>query len=373
MRTATIARAACVGGFALAILSGCRANAEVGTTLTVPAGFHVEVVSNQVPGARFIAVAPNGDLIVSETSRGRVVAIHPGSPADATPTVILSGESLPHGLAFRGDDLYVATWAGVLKGPYSREAGYKPQALFSDMPEAGDHNNRSLALAADGTIFVSSGSDCNVCVEMNPRLATVLRYEPDGRNGAIYARGLRNASGMAFDSHGVLWAVVNQRDNIGPTQAVTDNLPPDELVRVRPQADYGWPYCYPTQHKLLPNPEFGDPKKCTDGMPADFEIQAHAAPLGIVFYDARSYPARYRGAAFVALHGSWNRSVPSGDKVIAILFRNGRPDKVEDFVTGWLQPSGRYAGRPVGVAIAPDGSLYISDDTGFIYKVRYAR
>jgi len=351
------------------MLGGCRATAA--GSLRAPPGFHIELVSDQVPGARFIAVAPSGDLIVSETARGRVVAIRPGSAVDEAPKVILSGEALPHGLAFRGDDLYVATWAGVLKGAYSSSSGYKPQTLFSDMPEAGDHNNRALALGPDGSIFVSSGSDCNVCIEMNGRLATVLRYDAGGQNGEIYASGLRNASGLAFDPQGSLWAVVNQRDDIGPTQEITDNLPPDELVRVQRHGDYGWPYCYPLHHTLLPNPEFGDPKKCSGGVPADFEIQPHSAPLGIVFYEGKNFPARYRDAAIIALHGSWNRSTPSGDKVVAVFFKNGRPQSIEDLVTGWLQPSGRYAGRPVGLALARDGTLYVSDDGGFIYKVRY--
>jgi len=352
--------------FDFSALTACRA-----ATLSAPPGFHVEVVSSKVPGARFIAVAPNGDVIVSETTRGRVVAIRAGAAADEEPTVILDGVELPHGLAFRGDDLYVATWSGVLKGRYVRRSQLKPKTLVSDMPESGDHNDRALALAGDGTIYVSSGSDCNVCVEPNPRLATLLRYDADGRNGTIYASGLRNASGLAFDARGVLWAVVNQRDNVGPSQDVTDNLPPDELIRIKSKANYGWPYCYPSHHMRLPNPEFDNTKLCKDSPPADFEIQAHSAPLGIQFYEGKSFPSRYRGAAFVALHGSWNRSSPAGDKVVAIFFRNGQPESIEDFVTGWLQPNGWYAGRPVGVAVARDGSLYISDDSGFVFKVKF--
>ncbi len=210
---------------------GCGATAR-GSDPHVPKGFTLSVVSDRVPGARFLAVAPNGDVLVAQTGAGRVVAIDPKLAPSQTPRVVITGLSLPHGLRFRGADLYVATWSGVLKGRYSAQAPLQATVLFSDMPEAGDHNHRALALGQDGSIFVSSGSDCNVCVEMNARLGTVLRYDGNGRNGAVYAMGLRNASGLDFDDHGVLWAVVNQRDNIGPTQAVTDERPPDELVRI---------------------------------------------------------------------------------------------------------------------------------------------
>lgn len=350
---------------------GCGVTTARGSELHVPKGFTLSVVSDKVPGARFLAVAPNGDVIVAQTRAGRVLAIDPNGAAGQTPRVVISGLSLPHGLAFRGDELYVATWSGVLRGRYSAQGPLQATVLFSDMPEGGDHNDRALALGQDGSVFVSSGSDCNVCVEMNPRLATVLRYDGDGRNGSIYASGLRNASGLDFDEHGLLWAVVNQRDNIGPTQAVTDERPPDELVRIERGADYGFPYCYPLHHKMLSNPEFTATHRCAAAHPADFEFQAHSAPLGLLFYRGRNFPERYHGAAFVALHGSWNRSTPTGDKVVAVFFKSGRPTKVEDFATGWLQPDGSYAGRPVGLALARDGSLYVSDDSGFVYRIRY--
>ncbi|MDQ6780718.1 MAG: PQQ-dependent sugar dehydrogenase [Candidatus Eremiobacteraeota bacterium] len=318
-----------------------------------------------------MAVAPNGDVLVAQTGAGRVVAIDPKLAPSQTPRVVITGLSLPHGLRFRGADLYVATWSGVLKGRYSAQAPLQATVLFSDMPEAGDHNHRALALGQDGSIFVSSGSDCNVCVEMNARLGTVLRYDGNGRNGAVYAMGLRNASGLDFDDHGVLWAVVNQRDNIGPTQAVTDERPPDELVRIERGTDYGFPYCYPLHHAMLPNPEFPDTHRCAAAHPADFEFQAHSAPLDLLFYRGHNFPAHYQGAALVAFHGSWNRSTPTGAKVVAVFFKSGHPVRVEDFATGWLQPDGSYTGRPVGLALARDGSVYVSDDSGLIYRIRY--
>jgi glucose/arabinose dehydrogenase len=181
--------------------------------LSAPSGFHVTFVSKHVPGARFMAFAPNGDLVVAETQPGNVVVIRPGSSPAAYPASFGSALALPHGAAFFAGKLYVATWSGVIRYNYPSTA---PTTLFSNMPEGGDHNQRSLAIAADGSIFVSSGSNCNVCGESNPRFATVLHYGVGDATGAIYARGLRNASGMAFDASGTLWAVVNQRDTHRP-------------------------------------------------------------------------------------------------------------------------------------------------------------
>jgi glucose/arabinose dehydrogenase len=336
--------------------------------LEVPTGFRIEVVSNRIDGARFLAAAPNGDIIVSEIGRGQVVAVRPGSPLGTEPVVIARGLEKPNGLAFRGNDLYIATWSGIVVIPdYPRGKG-SPRVLFDDMPRNGDHNARALALAADGSIYISSGSDCNVCVEHDPRLATILHYSPDGREGRIYASGLRNASGLALDHEGRLWAVVNQRDNLTPDHT---DLPPEELDLVREGGNYGWPTCYPAGSRRLPNPEFGS-ASCAGMLPTTLNFQAHSAPLQAVFYDGMLFPQRYRGALFVAFHGSWNRQPPTGYKVVAVTFADGRPTGVEDFVTGWLTNTSRVLGRPVGLAVAADGSLYISDDTGYLFHVEYA-
>ncbi len=335
--------------------------------LQAPPGFTVSVVSSRIPGARFIAVAPNGDVVVSEISSGRVVAVHPGAPVDAAPSLVAEGLPIPNGVAFRGDDLYIATWTGVrvIRG-YS-SGNRTLTELFNDMPRNRDHNARAIALASDGSIFVSSGSSCNVCTESDPRLATILRYNADGGGGGIYASGLRNASGLAFDAQGRLWAVVNQRDNLTPDHT---NLPPDELDMIQAGGNYGWPTCYPTGDTRLPNPEFPQ-ASCIGFLPTTLNFQAHSAPLEAVFYNASSFPAHYRGALFVAFHGSWDRIPPTGYKVVAVTFADGVPTGTEDFVTGWLTGDGRVVGRPVGVAVALDGSLYVSDDHGYLLHVVY--
>jgi len=317
-----------------------------------------------------MAFAPNGDLVVTEPDSGNIVVIPPGLSPDAQPSVFASGLSIPHGVAFFGGKLYVATWSGVVRYDYPANS---PTTLFSNMPQSGDHNRRALAIAGDGSIFVSSGSNCNICDESDSRFATVLRYGVGDTVGTVFAHGLRNVSGLTFDASGRLWATVNQRDNIGPTQATTDNLPPDELDLVSSNGSFGWPQCYPNPSAAnrLPNPEYPS-ANCSGETPAALNFQAHSAPLGIVFYTGSQFPAAHQGNAFVAFHGSWNRTVPTGDKVVEVSFSGGAPTGYSDFITGWLQ-GGTYHGRPVGLAVGPDGSLYISDDSlGYVYRVTYA-
>lgn len=332
--------------------------------ISVPEGFTIELVSARIGRARFIAVAPNGDVLVSQISRGRVIAVSPGAEPQAEPRIVAEGLDLPNGLAFRGSDLYIATWTGVVLVPdYPRGSA---RVLFSNLPRNGMHNARSLAVAPDGSVFVSVGSDCNVCKEGDSRLATVLHYAVDGSSGRIFAAGLRNASGLAFDAAGRPWAVVNQRDNLTPSHT---DLPPDELDLLVEGGDYGWPSAYPAGGARLPNPEFPGAETASF-LPATFEFQAHSAPLQAAFYEGTGFPEEYRGSLFVAFHGSWNRDPPTGYKVVAVRFEGGKPVSVSDFATGWLVGR-RVLGRPVGVAFAPDGSLYISDDTGYLFRVSY--
>jgi glucose/arabinose dehydrogenase len=277
----------------------------------------------------------------------------------------LSAKELAHGVAFHGSELFVASWSGLTRLHYPPGPADRPVTLSADMPQGGDHNLRALAIAADGTLFVSSGSDCNVCNESDPRFATVLRYGAGSAHGQVYARGLRNASGLAFDDRGRLWAVVNGRDNLG------DDVPADELDLLSPGADYGWPFCYSSGGKRQADPQYGRPGRCARAVPSAFDFQAHSAPLGMTFYYGSQFPAAYKGAAFVAFHGSWNRSVRTGYKVVSVFFRDGRPQRVQDFATGWLRPDGAVIGRPVGLTVSAEGSLFISDDHGFIYKVTY--
>ncbi len=338
--------------------------------LTVPTGFRVSMVSTNVSGARFMAVAPNGDLLVSETNNGQVVAIAPGQSVSAAPHVVASNLERPHGLAFKGSDLYIATWTGfsVIR---NYPTGTTVQPLYTDLTRNGVHNNRSLAIAPDSTVFESSGSDCNLCAESDPKLATIMHVNVDGTKPQIYASGVRNGSGLAFDHSGQLWMVVNQRDNLTPNH---QDLPPDEFDMVVANGDYGWPSCYPDlTGARQPSPDSPVPNpNCAGQVKTTLPLQAHSAPLGITFYDATMFPLPYRGGAFVAFHGSWDRDVKTGYKVVFVTFQNGQPVSYADFITGWLANS-NVSGRPVGLAVAADGSLYISDDlNGYVYRVTYS-
>jgi len=321
-----------------------------------------------------MAFAPNGDLLVSETGSGDVVKVDPNGSAGQSAVTVANGLPRPHGLAFHGNDLYIATWDGVsvLRNYPSGSVA----TLYSGLIENADHNNRALAVSPDGSmIYESYGSNSNVATPppQSPTENSIISMSSSGAGVQTYASGVRNGSGLAFDQSGKLWMVVNQRDNVSADTNTNDNNPADEFDLVQRGANYGYPDCYPNASGVrVPNPEF--PSSNCSGLPnVTVPILAHCAPLGVVFYNASQFPAKYQGAAFVALHGSWNSSVPHGDKVVMIPFSGGSPNgPPQDFIAGWLS-GGSYLGRPVGVAVGPDGSLYISDDqNGYIYRVTYS-
>jgi glucose/arabinose dehydrogenase len=212
------------------------------------------------------------------------------------------------------------------------------------------------------------GSSCNVCIEQDPRRATVMQYRPDGSGGRIYARGLRNAVGLAWQpGTGLLWATVNGRDFLG------DNAPPDALDLIRRGGNYGWPSCWGNRQ---PDPDVRPaPGYCARTLPPTVALPAHVASLGLAFSAGSRLPARYRGGLFVAYHGSWNRTRPSGYKLVYFPVRGRRVGPAQDVVTGWLTVPTTYSawGRPVGVLIAADGSLLLSDDkAGVVYRLAAA-
>jgi glucose/arabinose dehydrogenase len=236
------------------------------------------------------------------------------------------------------------------------------------VPDDGQHKTRTVAFLQDGRMVLSVGSSCNVCEEEDPRRGTVLVYDgPNGEGERVFASGLRNAVGLAVHPEtGELWATNNGRDLLG------DDIPPDTIHILLEGAGYGWPACHGGE---VIDPDYGHPGACEQvPMPA-VGLQAHSAPLGMVFYAGDSFPAEYQGDLFVAFHGSWNRSEPTGYKVVRIPVRDGDASgPVEDFATGWLDDETSSAsGRPVGLAVGPDGALYVSDDKGgFIYRISYS-
>jgi glucose/arabinose dehydrogenase len=238
---------------------------------------------------------------------------------------------------------------------------------------AGGHSTRTVVFGPDNLMYVAVGSSCNVCTELvrDSMRAAVTRFNLDGSGGRLFATGLRNSVGLAFNpSTGELWANNNDRDDIGPLQTQTDNLPPEHLNILKDGKWYGWPQCYLPGK---PNPEYPG-FDCSGVEPPALTVQAHSAPLGLAFYTGATFPADYRGDAFMTYHGSWDRSVPTGAKVVRVHVQNGRPVSADDFVTGWQLSNGSRWGRPVGLLVTPDGALLVSDDTGGrIWRVSYGK
>lgn len=333
--------------------------------LRVPNGFKISVFAQNVQGARYMVLGPDKAIYVSQPASGLVVKItdrNNDGVADTTVTVA-SGLSGPFGIAFRGDTMYVAEVRQVVRFDPGKT---QPVTVISDIPTGG-HSTRTILFGADGKLYLSVGSSCNLCDERDSLRAAVSVYNRDGSGGRIFAKGLRNTVGMAFNpATGELWGNNNDRDNLG------DDLPPEHVNIIKDGRYYGWPQCYLPGK---PNPEYGS-ADCSQVEPPAITVQAHSAPLGLAFYTATAFPGDYRGDAFMTLHGSWNRSVPTGAKVVRVQVDSGgrRATGVDDFITGWQRPDGSRWGRPVGLLVLPDGSLLVSDDTGGkIWRVSYGR
>jgi glucose/arabinose dehydrogenase len=343
------------------------------TQLKLPAGFHIALFA-RVPNARMMAFSPGGVLLVSDTQGGRVVALpdanHKGQ-ADRVVT-LLSGLNRPHGLGFYQGKLYVAENDKVNAYDWNEQQlkATNPR-LNTSLSSDGEHVTRSLQFA-NGKLYVSVGSSCNVCVEKDPERAAVLEMNPDGSGKHVFASGLRNAVGLTYSRKtGTVWVTENGRDMLG------ENLPFDEINNLgKSGGNFGWPYCYGDR---VPDPKFHDPARCTNTVPAAVDLQAHSAPLGLDFDYGNMFPQQYAGGLFVAFHGSWNRTVPTGYKVVFIRMNaQGLPEgSAQDFITGFMPPADKPDsewGRPVGILFGPDGAMYVTDDlAGAVYRITYGK
>lgn len=341
----------------------------------VPSGFTVSVFAKGFVNPRWLAVSPNGDVFVADSADGSVVVLQGLSP-EALPksrTIFADHLNLPFGIAFYGNYVYVVDTNEVLRFAYdpktSKRLGDAEHILY--LPGMGYHQHwtRSLAFSLDGSkMFVSVGSETNIGIERDPRRAAILVAAPDGSDAHIYASGLRNSVGIACDpSSGDLWATVNERDDIG------DEIPSDYLTQVRENGFYGWPYAYGNHqpdNRVSPRPDLVSKMILPDVL-----LGAHVAPLQFAFYDKQQFPSEYWHGVFIAEHGSWNRHIRSGYQVAFIPFRNGLPSgHPQPFFTGFVPDPARkdVYGRMVGVAVAADGSLLISDDgSKQIWRVSY--
>jgi glucose/arabinose dehydrogenase len=355
-------------GLLAAALPGV-AHAQGGPKLKVPPGFAIDVFADKVGSVRFMAIDPAGTLLVSEPSAGRVLALpdkNGRGKADSVQTVV-TGLDQPHGLAFNEGAFYVAETSRVQRFSYDPATMKATQpTLLSRLPAGGGHWTRTVVFGPDGLMYVSVGSSCNVCRESDKRRAAVLRFHADGSGETIFASGLRNAVGLAFHpTTGVLWATVNERDWRG------DDVPPDYVTELREGAVHGWPDCMTVRGRVVTDTSFAKGATCDKVTPPTVEIQAHSAPIGLAFYTGTQFPEEYRGNLFVAYRGSWNRSLPTGYKIVRLRLRDGQPPAVEDFATGWLEGTSAW-GRPVDLVVGRDGALYLSDQgAGRIYRITH--
>jgi len=345
--------------------------ATVAARLAAPAGMRVQVYSADVPLARVMLFTPQGDLIVSRTRAGVVSLLERDRNGDGVADghrVLFEDLDGPHGLALHDGWLYVAERAAIRRVRFDSAAG-TPSGSFERILEGlttdGFHQTKTIGLGPDGWLYLAQGSSCNVCVEKDPRRATMMRLRPDGTGAEIYATGLRNSVGFDWAPwDGALYATDNGRDLLG------DGFPPDELNRIEQGRFYGWPY---VNGFGVADPDLGG-RYAGDPAPTHpvHGFRPHNAPLGIHFVRSAKLPAGYERAALVALHGSWNRSTPDGYKVVALRWLDDGTIRESEFLSGFLNEDG-IIGRPAFVTEGPDGAIYVSDDyAGVVYRVSAA-
>ncbi len=370
-----------------------------GQKLEVPPGFTAAPFAIGLANPRRLLVLANGDVLVAEQSAGYVTLLRDDGTGHAV-WIDRHVEDLnkPYGLAWQGDHLLVADQDGIWKVPHvpgalragrpvpPQHADQLPPDQRKPVPGAygaelitkkgvfgivQGHQNRDIKIdPKTGDLFVGVGSSGNLGVEPAPK-ATIQRFDADGSNQMTYASGTRNATALAFQPEtGDLWALVQERDGLG------DNLPSDYLIRVKQGGFYGWPYAYIGKH---PQPGFANlaPNKVNAAITPDLLFQAHSSLLDLVFYEGNQFPAQYKGQLFVAVKGSWNRSLPTGYKIALVPFKDGKPEGYYlNFATGFWTSGEQRAevwGRPAALAVAKDGALLVADDTGgTIWRIAYA-
>ncbi len=337
-----------------------------------PAGFQVELYASGLGNPRELRTAPNGDILLAETARGEIKIFRGISP-DGKPvetSTFATGLNRPFGIAFYPPGpnpkwVYVGNINSVVRFAYKNgdlKATAAPETVTTEIPGGGGHTTRDLAFSPDGKkLFVAVGSASNVDdPDTHPsetHRANILEFTPEGKFVKIYGAGIRNPVGIAINpTTSELWCSVNERDALG------DNLVPDYITHVREDGFYGWPWYYIGPHQD-PRHEGKHPELKSKTIVPDVLMQPHNASLEMLFYEGKQFPKEYTGDIFAAEHGSWNRALRTGYDVVRVPLKNGRAGgEFEDFLTGFVTPSGEVWGRPVGVAVAPDGSLMVSDD-----------
>lgn len=341
---------------------------------TVPQGFRVNIFAADFDEPRWLIVAPNGDIFLADTHGGKIYILRDAQHTGGAQQRVVWAEGLdqPFGIVFHEDYVYVGDTNAVLR--FKNDAKI-PKRLsdgekLMDLPRGG-HSTRALVFSPDGKhLFVSVGSESNIGIESDSRRAAITICDPDGKNARLYATGLRNPVGIALEpTTGQLYTSVNERDGLG------DDLPPDYFTSVKDGGFYGWPYSY-IGDNVDPRVSPQKPELVARAIVPDVFLGSHRAPLQFAFYTGKQFPESYRGGAFIAEHGSWNRSTRAGYQVAFVPFKDGKPSgDPQAFLTGLVPDptKGKVNGRPVGVAVAPDGALLVSDDGAkLIYRITAA-
>lgn len=340
---------------------------KVIANVRVPVGFKFDVYADNVPFARSMALGANGTLFVG-TRKGVVYAVSgtPGSGSKPTVRTIADKLNQPNGVAFRDGALYVAEVSRVIRYDAiesSLDKVSEPKVVRDDFPKDGHHGWKYIAFGPDGKLYVPIGAPCNVCDQ--PNYAAITRMNPDGSDREVFARGIRNSVGFTWHpTTRELWFTDNGRDFLG------DDAPPCELnVAPRPGLDFGFPYCH---GKDIKDPEFSRLGDCAKMTPPVQLLGAHVAPLAVKFYTGTAFPERYQNLAFIAEHGSWNRSEKSGYRITTVKLDGSKAAGYQPFATGFNKGNDVY-GRPVDLLLLADGSFLVSDDlAGAIYRLSYA-
>ncbi|MBS3105354.1 PQQ-dependent sugar dehydrogenase [Candidatus Woesearchaeota archaeon] len=321
-------------------------------------------------GARFMEFYKDV-LFVSIPSSSMIVALHDKNKDGKVDEIIKVIDNLnrPHGIAFKDNYMYVANENSLIKTKLNDDLTADKSTIehVNDLPKGG-HWTRTIRIK-DNELYISIGSSCNVCIENDERRASIMKCNLDNGKCDIYAKGIRNAVGFVFHPEtNEMYATENSRDLLG------EDLPPDEINIVKEGKNYGWPICY---GKNIHDGDFDKNvyirNPCMEPFeePSFIDLQAHSAPLGLAFYFGKNFPEEYKGDLFVAYHGSWNRKIPTGYRVVRIDIET---KQVHDFATGWLTPENKVLGRPVDIIFDKEGIMYVSDDNaGVIYRVWYEK
>jgi glucose/arabinose dehydrogenase len=335
----------------------------------LPQGFSIGIWNEQVPGARSMALARDGTVYVGSMETGSVYALRDlnGDGEAETRSVILDGLNGPNGVAILDDDLYIAEINRLLRIrhiAHHQDTLPQPEVLIGDLPGEQHHGARYLRAGPDGFLYMSLGAPCNVCQPSSP-LGSILRIDPEGRILGTEARGVRNSMGFDWDPvSGKMFFTDNGRDLLG------DDIPREELNRIDRSGDhFGFPWCHAG---TIQDPEWKQ-QPCDAFKPPVWTFPAHTAPLAVHFYRGNMFPASYQHRAFVAQHGSWNRTEPDGYRMVTLEFMQGQPVSEQPFLDGWrdARNSGERV-RPVDMLELADGSLLVSDDNrGAIYRIAY--